>query len=64
MNATLSPARAENLSAPTTADTLQAAHDEIAILHGENHDYKETLAIAFDYLAQLTNRVEKLEKFL
>jgi len=28
------PSGAENLSAPVTHETLEAAHDEIAILHG------------------------------
>jgi hypothetical protein len=57
----IAPSGAENLSVPITTDTLQAAHDEIAILHGVTDDNKETLAIAFDHLARLSRRIEKLE---
>jgi len=60
---TLSPT-VQTTSASTTAETLQAARDEIQILHSQMDSKSEVLDIMLAAYGELSERVERLEKFL
>jgi hypothetical protein len=53
--------RGADPSVPSTADRLQDAFDEIAILNGRLDSKSETVQVAFEAISELYGRIEKLE---